>query len=107
VAYVPLAFVLGDGTVGVAIAPVMGAAFGLFGDDVRERLMLGDAGANVIGAVLGLGVVLGRGEVTRITALIVLVFANIAAEVVSFSNIIERVPALRAFDRLGRRADAS
>src|SRR6266511_820584 len=78
VAYVPLAFVLGDGTVGVAIAPVMGAAFGLFGDDV-----------------------------TRITALIVLVFANIAAEVVSFSNIIERVPALRAFDRLGRRADAS
>jgi UDP-N-acetylmuramyl pentapeptide phosphotransferase/UDP-N-acetylglucosamine-1-phosphate transferase len=103
IAYIPLAFVLGEGAVGIAIAPVMGAAFGLFGDDARERLMLGDAGANVIGAVLGLGVVLGRGEVTRITALVVLVIANVAAEIVSFSKIIERVPALRAFDRLGRR----
>ena len=62
IAYVPLAIVLGDGAVGVAIAPAMGAAFGLLPDDLRERLMLGDAGANVIGAVLGLGVVLGRGE---------------------------------------------
>src|SRR4029078_8164624 len=65
IAYVPLAFVLGEGAGGVAIAAVMGAAFGLFPDDARERLMLGDAGANVIGAVLGLGVVLGRGEGAR------------------------------------------
>jgi UDP-N-acetylmuramyl pentapeptide phosphotransferase/UDP-N-acetylglucosamine-1-phosphate transferase len=105
IAYVPLAFVLGDGAVGIAIAPAMGAAFGLFGDDVRERLMLGDAGANVIGAVLGLGVVLGRGETTRITALVVLVVANVAAELISFSSVIERVPPLRALDRLGRRPE--
>ena len=60
----PLAIVLGTAPIGVAIAPVMGAAFGLLGDDLRERLMLGDTGANVIGAVLGLGVVLGsrRGD---------------------------------------------
>jgi UDP-N-acetylmuramyl pentapeptide phosphotransferase/UDP-N-acetylglucosamine-1-phosphate transferase len=102
VAYVPLAIVLGDGAVGVAIAPAMGAAFGLLGEDVRERLMLGDAGANVVGAVLGLGVVLGRGEVSRGTALAFLVVANVAAELVSFSSIIDRVPPLRWFDRLGR-----
>ena len=59
VVYVPLAIVLGVGPTGVAIAVVMGAAFGLLGDDLRERLMLGDTGANVIGAVLGLAVVLG------------------------------------------------
>jgi UDP-N-acetylmuramyl pentapeptide phosphotransferase/UDP-N-acetylglucosamine-1-phosphate transferase len=102
IAYVPLAIVLGEGFVGVAIAPAMGAAFGLMPDDLRERLMLGDAGANVVGAILGLGVVLGRGEVTRITALVVLVVANVAAELVSFSSIIERVPPLRWLDRLGR-----
>ena len=105
IAYLPLAIVLGDGAVGVAIAPAMGAAFGLLPADLREELMLGDAGANVIGAVLGLGVVLGRGEVTRTTALILLVAANVAAELVSFSGIIERVPPLRWLDRLGQRPE--
>jgi UDP-N-acetylmuramyl pentapeptide phosphotransferase/UDP-N-acetylglucosamine-1-phosphate transferase len=105
IAYVPLAIVLGDGAVGVAVAPAMGAAFGLLPADLREELMLGDAGANVIGAVLGLGVVLGRGEVTRTTALILLVGANVAAEVVSFSSIIDRVPPLRWLDRLGQRPE--
>ena len=62
VGYVPLAIALGVGPTGVAIAPVMGAAFGLLGDDLHERLMIGDTGANVIGAVLGLGVVLGSSE---------------------------------------------
>jgi hypothetical protein len=40
--------------------------------------------------------------VTRITALVVLVIANIAAELVSFSKIIDRVPPLRWLDRLGQ-----
>jgi UDP-GlcNAc:undecaprenyl-phosphate GlcNAc-1-phosphate transferase len=102
IAYVPLAVVLGDGFVGVAIAPAMGAAFGLLPEDLREQLMLGDAGANVVGAILGLGVVLGRGEVTRVTALVVLVVANVAAELVSFSSIIDRVRPLRWLDQLGQ-----
>ena len=102
IAYVPLALLLGTGAVGIAIAPAMGAAFGLLGDDLHERLMLGDAGANVIGAVLGLGVVLGRGEATRITALVVLIVLNVAAELVSFSAVIDRVPWLRAIDRFGQ-----
>jgi hypothetical protein len=49
-----------------------------------------------------LGVVLGRGEVTRITALVVLVIANVAAELVSFSSVIDRVGPLRWLDRLGQ-----
>ncbi len=102
VGYVPIAIALGGGLTGIAVAPVMGAAFGLLGDDLHERLMLGDTGANVIGAVLGLGLVLGTGEGTRVAVLIFLVVMNLAAELLSFSKVIERVPPLRAFDRIGR-----
>jgi UDP-N-acetylmuramyl pentapeptide phosphotransferase/UDP-N-acetylglucosamine-1-phosphate transferase len=103
VAYVPLAIALGPSDIGVAIALVMGAAFGLLGDDLYERLMLGDTGANVIGAVLGLGVVIGLSETARLTVLIVVAALNIAAELVSFGAVIDRVPPVRAVDHWGRR----
>jgi UDP-N-acetylmuramyl pentapeptide phosphotransferase/UDP-N-acetylglucosamine-1-phosphate transferase len=105
-AYVPLAIALGSDPVGVAIAPVMGGAVALFGADLRERLMLGDTGANIIGAVLGLGVVLGvESAVTRGIILGVVVALNVVSEFVSFSRIIERVAVLRTVDRWGRRRD--
>jgi UDP-N-acetylmuramyl pentapeptide phosphotransferase/UDP-N-acetylglucosamine-1-phosphate transferase len=107
VVYVPLAITIGTDPIGVAIAPAMGAAFGLLPDDLRERLMLGDTGAMVIGAVLGLGVVLGTSSTTRAAVLVALVALNVLAEVVSFSRIIDRVPPLRTFDRLGRRPTGS
>lgn len=107
-AYVPLAIALGTNAVGLAVAPVMGAALALFGADVRERLMLGDTGANILGAVLGLGVVLGRDSTTeRGIVLAVVVALNVASEFVSFSAVIERWAPLRAFDRLFRRSSAS
>ena len=102
VAYVPLALVIGTAPIGVAIAPVIGAALGLLGDDLHERLMLGDTGANVIGAVLGLAVVLGASEGWRLAVTLVLLTLNVVAEMVSFSKVIAAVPPLRAFDRLGR-----
>jgi UDP-GlcNAc:undecaprenyl-phosphate GlcNAc-1-phosphate transferase len=102
VAYLPLAVVLGTDDIAIAIAPIMGATLGLLPDDLRERLMLGDTGANVIGATLGLGVVLGLGSEGRTGVLIALIVLNVLAEVLSFSRVIERVPLLRAFDRLGQ-----
>ena len=66
VAYVPIVIVIGTAPIGIAVAPVMGAALGLLPDDLRERLMLGDTGANVIGAVLGLAVVLGTERELRL-----------------------------------------
>ena len=73
------------------------------GDDLRERLMIGDTGANVLGAVLGLAVVLDLGRGPRNGILAGLVLLTIAAEAVSFSRVIDRVPPLRRFDLLGRR----
>jgi UDP-GlcNAc:undecaprenyl-phosphate GlcNAc-1-phosphate transferase len=104
VAYAPLVFVLGTGAVGIAVAPVMGAALGVLPEDLRERLMLGDTGANVLGAVLGVAVVLGTSRTTRNGVIAVLIVLNLAAEFVSFSRVIDRVLPLRWFDRLGGRA---
>ena len=86
----PIAIAVGTEPIGIALAPVMGAALGLLGDDLHERLMLGDTGANVIGAVLGLAVVLGSRESIRLAVMLVLLALNVAAELVSFSAVIDR-----------------
>jgi len=102
IAYVPIALVLGTAPIGIALAPVMGASLGLLGDDLRERLMLGDTGANVIGAALGLAVVLGTNSWFRLAVMIVLLALNVAAERISFSDVIGRVGFLHAIDMWGR-----
>ena len=86
----------------VPVAVVVGAAVGLLVDDLRERLMLGDAGANPLGGVLGLAVVLATGPGVRDMVLVALVTLNVAGELVSFSRVIDLVPPLRALDRAGR-----
>lgn len=85
-----------------ATAVVVGAALGLAVDDLRERLMLGDAGANALGAVLGLGLVVAARPLVRTLALVIVTALNVAGELVSFSRVIDAVPPLRAIDRAGR-----
>ena len=84
-------------------ALVVGAGLGLIVDDLRERLMLGDTGANALGAALGLGLVAAATATTRTVALVVVAALNVAGELVSFSRVIDAVPVLRALDRAGRR----
>jgi UDP-N-acetylmuramyl pentapeptide phosphotransferase/UDP-N-acetylglucosamine-1-phosphate transferase len=91
----------GDPPGGVAV--VVGAALGLLAFDLREDLMLGDAGANALGAVIGLGVVLSCSFPVRAGALVVVVALNALSEVISFSAVIARTPVLRELDRLGRK----
>ncbi len=104
--YVPVALVAGTSPVGLALAPVLGASVGLLPADLGERLMLGDTGANLLGAVLGLAVVLETGRPVRTAVLLVLIVLNLVSERVSFSTVIDATPGLRHLDRLGRRRDS-
>jgi hypothetical protein len=102
VAWAALALAAGGGAAGVALAPVMGAALGLLPEDLGERLMLGDAGANALGAALGLGALLTLGPGARLVLTAVLLVLNVAADLVSFSKVIKNTPALERLDQLGR-----
>jgi UDP-N-acetylmuramyl pentapeptide phosphotransferase/UDP-N-acetylglucosamine-1-phosphate transferase len=96
----PLA-VAGPARAAVVAAP-LGAAAALLPEDLGERAMLGDAGANALGALLGLAATrLGRGP--RLAVLAGLVGLNAASEFVSFTKVIQRTPALNWIDMLGRR----
>ena len=77
------------------------AAVALLPEDLRERTMLGDAGANALGAVLGLAL-LHRHPERRRRALAVLAALTALSEVTSYSRIIDAVPPLRWVDRVGR-----
>jgi UDP-GlcNAc:undecaprenyl-phosphate GlcNAc-1-phosphate transferase len=101
-AYLPLALAAGLSEPGPALAAVAGASAVLLAGDLRERFMLGDTGANALGAALGVGVVLVAGFQGRVIAAGVLLALTLLSEVFSFSRIIEGFPPLRAFDRLGR-----
>jgi hypothetical protein len=70
--------------------------------DLTERGMLGDSGANMLGAVLGAGAVLTLGLPGRVALLAVLAGLTLASERWSFSSAIDRFAPLRWLDRLGR-----
>ncbi len=102
-AWIPIAIVAGTGPVGIAIAPVMGAFLGLLGDDLRERLMLGDTGANALGALLGVTAVVLLPFAWQAAVALVLAGLNLYAESHSLSAFIQAHPLLDRLDRWGWR----
>jgi hypothetical protein len=91
---------------GHAAAPV-GAALALLPEDLRERAMLGDAGANALGAMLGSAAAAAMSRPARLLLLAGVMSLTAASEKVSFTKVIERTPALRYVDMLGRRPPAA
>ena len=84
------------------VAAPLGAALALLPEDLGERAMLGDAGANALGAMLGASAA-GLPRSARIALLAGIAGLTAASEKVSFTKVIERTPALRWLDMLGRR----
>nr|WP_239679415.1 hypothetical protein [Natronosporangium hydrolyticum] len=85
---------LAAGPVGVAAAALPA--------DLRERIMLGDCGANTLGALLGAAYVARAGLAGRASALVLLAGLTAASEQVSFTRVIATTPVLRQLDEWGR-----
>jgi UDP-GlcNAc:undecaprenyl-phosphate/decaprenyl-phosphate GlcNAc-1-phosphate transferase len=90
-----------------AVAAPLGAALALMPEDLGERAMLGDAGANALGAMLGAAAAVSLPRPARAGLLAGIVALSLASEKVSFTRVIERTPPLRWLDMLGRRPPAA
>jgi hypothetical protein len=90
----------------VVAALVLGAPLGvavLLGPyDLRERVMLGDAGSNALGALLGLNSVERFHGLGRWAAVAAVAGLNVLGERRSLGELIERTPFLRELDAWGR-----
>ena len=82
--------------------PLAAAALVWLAPDLGERGMLGDVGANMLGAVVGAGVALTVGVPGRLMVLAGLAVVTAASERWPLSRAIEAVPPLRWLDSLGR-----
>ncbi|GAA3160627.1 hypothetical protein GCM10010466_59420 [Planomonospora alba] len=106
IAGVPLAAaaVVRDEPVPAALAGLtLGAAAALLPEDLGERAMLGDAGANALGALLGLAATSALGRPGRLAVLGTVVALTAASEKISFTKVIAGNPVLNRIDMLGRR----
>jgi UDP-GlcNAc:undecaprenyl-phosphate/decaprenyl-phosphate GlcNAc-1-phosphate transferase len=84
--------------VGPLAAPIL--VVGFF--DLRERTMLGDVGANLIGAVAGLWLIYALDTTGQAIALAIVLAITVYGEFRSLNSLIERTPLLRDIDSLGR-----
>jgi hypothetical protein len=89
-----------------AVAAPLGAALAMAPEDLGERAMLGDAGANALGAMLGCAAAVSLPRPARVALLAGIAALAVASEKVSFTKVIERTPPLRWLDMLGRRPQA-
>jgi UDP-N-acetylmuramyl pentapeptide phosphotransferase/UDP-N-acetylglucosamine-1-phosphate transferase len=85
-------------TLGLFLAPALVA--GAY--DLRERAMLGDTGANLLGGLAGLWLVLTLSGAGQVIALALLAAITIYGELRSISDFVERTPGLRELDSWGR-----
>ncbi|WP_336208982.1 hypothetical protein [Nonomuraea sp. LPB2021202275-12-8] len=99
-----VAAVVRDSPATAALAAVpLGAAAALLPEDLGERAMLGDAGANALGALLGLAAVTTLGRPGRLALLGTVAALTAASEKISFTKVIAGNQVLNQLDMLGRR----
>ncbi|MGY2066255.1 hypothetical protein [Blastococcus sp. SYSU DS0619] len=90
------------GPAGNLVAGPLGATLAVLPADLGEQVMLGDCGANALGALLGLRLAGASSRGARAGALAAITGLTLASERISFTRVIEATPVLRELDRLGR-----
>jgi hypothetical protein len=104
--FVPLAVAVcisgGATSVNRVVASVVGGVVVFAYWELREIVMLGDVGANLVGSVLGVAVVSAWSRSSIAITAGVLLALTLVAERVSFSRVIAAVPPLRWVDQLWR-----
>lgn len=104
--FIPVTLVLAvaDGRAAFVTIAAAGLAAGAIAlpSDLRERAMLGDAGSNILGFIVGIGLVRVLPVPGLAVVLIALLAIHVLAETVTLSRVIETTPPLRWFDRIGR-----
>ena len=83
-------------------AGCLGAAAAALPGDLMEETMLGDTGANALGALAGTALAAHPARPVRVAAAAAGTGLVLASERVSFTRVIARTPALAALDAVGR-----
>ena len=87
------------------LGSIAGMAAAALPDDLAERTMLGDCGANALGTALGCAAVVGGHPGVRVGGLGLVVSLTLLSERVSFSALIAGCRPLAALDALGARPE--
>lgn len=82
--------------------PLVAAMLAYFPFDLKAKVMMGDAGSNVLGLTLGTMCVLGMDLPFRLGTLAFLILVHLFTEKYSLTEIIDRFAVLRYLDNLGR-----
>ncbi len=103
VALLAAAALLAAGCLPSGPAFAVGATAATLGQDLSEVVMLGDTGANLVGAAIGVALVDQLGPTGRRVALAALAGLTLASERWSFSTVIAETAPLAWLDGVGRR----
>jgi len=85
-----------------ATGATLGAGAAAWPGDLSSRDMLGDGGANALGALVGARLAFGLPTAAKLLALGGVIGLTLASEKISFTKVIAETPWLRAIDEFGR-----
>lgn len=98
-----LLLMLTGNPISLALLPWIGGLLGYLPFDLKGEAMMGDVGANALGALLGLTSCCVLSLTVRFLLLISLIILHLLAERISLSQVIENHSLLEALDRWGRK----